>query len=530
MQKIYDIIIIGAGLSGTSAGYYLKKSDKNLSILIIEAKNRTGGRTQTIELKTSKDKKSKFDCGGQWVTDTQTYITRLIKDLNLETYKQHDDGIKVLETNGSIVKYNSKIPRINLPALVDLQLIISKINRNAGKVSTIEPYNSSYAAALDSTNIKQFLYSSSFTSSSKSIIDAAIRTVYGLEPSQLNTLFALMYVKSGNGTIESLTLTEKNCAQEKKVKGGTQQISERMLEYVLDNGDALFERPIVEVDQTGDVVKCTVMNTVTGKEEIYYGRRIVSSVPLNQYAFIRFKPELPFYKKNVFSFCKIGNYMKILVTYKKAFWKEKGFSGEVVSDGSIVYHNQDDDFKLPIIGPIAVMYDATTDDGEPALVAFIAGDAAVEWADQNEVKRRNEIIQAFVRYFGPEAEDFIEFFEKNWNKEVYNGGCPTYNVVAPNVMKDYVRAVREPFIKMHLCGTESATQWQGYMDGAVESGYRVANEILFDLSKSGGGNKDIKVDYEHTYYFQEDEIKKGKVESLRRANQDGFSKFFGNFF
>ena len=71
-----------------------------------------------------------------------------------------------------------------------------KINRTANTVSTVEPYeNFTTADVLDSTNLKQFLYTTSFTGSSKSILDAAIRTIYGLEPNQINTLFGLMYIK-----------------------------------------------------------------------------------------------------------------------------------------------------------------------------------------------------------------------------------------------------------------------------------------------------------------------------------------------
>lgn len=64
----FDVIIIGAGLSGLSSGYYLKKADSNLKILIIEAKDRIGGRTQTAKLKCSKEGVVKgWDIGGQWV-------------------------------------------------------------------------------------------------------------------------------------------------------------------------------------------------------------------------------------------------------------------------------------------------------------------------------------------------------------------------------------------------------------------------------------------------------------------------------
>jgi protoporphyrinogen oxidase len=55
-------------LSGLAAGHYLLKGHRDIKILVIEAKDRLGGRTQTVELKCSKDgEKRKFDAGGQWV-------------------------------------------------------------------------------------------------------------------------------------------------------------------------------------------------------------------------------------------------------------------------------------------------------------------------------------------------------------------------------------------------------------------------------------------------------------------------------
>jgi hypothetical protein len=62
-----DVIII-AGLSGLMAAYSLKKQNKKLNILILEAKERVGGRTLTINMKCSEDNViGKFDVGGAWV-------------------------------------------------------------------------------------------------------------------------------------------------------------------------------------------------------------------------------------------------------------------------------------------------------------------------------------------------------------------------------------------------------------------------------------------------------------------------------
>ena len=100
-------------------------------------------------------------------------------------------------------------------------------------------------------------------------------------------------------------------------------------------------------------------------------------------------------------------------------------------------------------------------------------------------------------------------------------GCPTVNVSANGIMKDYVRATREPYHNVHFCGTESATRWQGYIDGAAESGERAANEVLHKMKSQ---LPTAHVDYEKTYYYQQEQM----VKSYAANNQDDSSWF--NFF
>lgn len=110
-----------------------------------------------------------------------------------------------------------------------------------------------------------------------------------------------------------------------------------------------------------------------------------------------------------------------------------------------------------------------------------------------------------VRYFGQEARNYLGFVEKIWAKEKFSGGCPTCNLSSSGVMENYCKAVREPFMHVHFCGTESATIWQGYMDGAIQSGERAANEILYVLFKD---DRNIDYDYENTFYFHQEMQKK----------------------
>jgi hypothetical protein len=82
-------------------------------------------------------------------------------------------------------------------------------------------------------------------------------------------------------------------------------------------------------------------------------------------------------------------------------------------------------------------------------------------------------------------------------------------------MKDYARATREPFINVHFGGTESATAWQGYMDGAVESGERVAHEVMYNLYRN---DPTVKINYEKTYYYHKELTQKLDEEDFKKQN------------
>jgi monoamine oxidase len=42
------------------------------------------------------------------------------------------------------------------------------------------------------------------------------------------------------------------------------------------------------------------------------------------------------------------------------------------------------------------------------------------------------------------------------------------------------RTLSQPVGRIHWAGTETATRWMGYMDGAIQSGKRAAAEVMRD--------------------------------------------------
>ncbi|XP_076352812.1 amine oxidase [flavin-containing] B-like [Tachypleus tridentatus] len=61
--------------------------------------------------------------------------------------------------------------------------------------------------------------------------------------------------------------------------------------------------------------------------------------------------------------------------------------------------------------------------------------------------------------------------------EQYSGGCYT-GTCPPGFLTCYGRVLREPIGRMYFSGTETATYWSGYLEGAIEAGERSAREVL----------------------------------------------------
>jgi monoamine oxidase len=68
-------------------------------------------------------------------------------------------------------------------------------------------------------------------------------------------------------------------------------------------------------------------------------------------------------------------------------------------------------------------------------------------------------------------------------RDRWTRGCPTAHT-APGVLSRYGPALRRATGRVHGAGSETSTFWQGYMDGVVRSGERVAEEALRALRRS----------------------------------------------
>src|SRR5690606_29267191 len=149
--------------------------------------------------------------------------------------------------------------------------------------------------------------------------------------------------------------------------------------------------------------------------------------------------------------------VKCFAAYARAFWRERGLSGEAyLPRGSVRA-------TVEIAGE------------PPVLLAFVVGAAATRWARRDAGERREEVLATLARHVGEEAARPIGYLEQDWAAERWSAGCVA--ATAPGVLARGARW-REPTGNVHFAGTETAVRWPGYMDGAIEAGERAAGEVI----------------------------------------------------
>jgi monoamine oxidase len=121
--------------------------------------------------------------------------------------------------------------------------------------------------------------------------------------------------------------------------------------------------------------------------------------------------------------------------------------------------------------------DASPDDESIGVLGTLgpSGDALTS------AERKAAILDSLAKCFGPEAMNPTAYVEQDWEQETYTRGC--VSPLAKGVWTRHGPALRAPTGCLHWAGTETATIWTGYLDGAVRAGRHAAGEVLAALAQ-----------------------------------------------
>jgi monoamine oxidase len=442
-----DVVVVGAGLAGLKAATDLDAA--GLDVRLVEARERVGGRTLNHSVGERDD--AVVEVGGQWVGPTQLEVLRVARDLGLETYPTYCEGENVFEDDrGRISRYTGTIPRINPLVLADYGQAALRLDRLAKKVAVDAPWTTPKAERLDAETFATWIRRNSRSRLGRLTLETACRAVFSVEPSELSLLHVLFYIRSAGGWDPLLDTPDG--AQQDRIVGGSQLISLRLAERLGNRVE--LERPVRTIRQDADGVEVDGIRA----------RHVVVAVPPALAGRIVYDPPLPATRDQLTQRMPMGAVIKTMAIYDEPFWRERGLSGQATS--------------LP--GPAQVIFDNTPPAGSPGvLLGFLEGADARKLGAESEETRRAAVTANFARIFGERAKSPIGYVERDWSSDEWSRGCYA-GVFGPGAWTQYGRALRAPIGRIHWAGTETATRWMGYFDGAIQSGKRAAAEVLAD--------------------------------------------------
>ncbi|NYJ08222.1 flavin monoamine oxidase family protein [Petropleomorpha daqingensis] len=454
-ERTADVVVVGAGLAGLSAARRLAAAGR--SVVVLEARDRVGGRTLNHPLPGG----HVADLGGTWIGPTQNAVAALAAELGLATFAQVDDGDAVYYGHGLRTTYPSGGPTGGAPPdptiLPDLVAVLTLIDQMSTEVPVDAPWDADSAEEWDSQTLDSWLRSHTASPQTRKVASGAFEALFGAEAREISLLYALWYVacagdEQNPGTFERLIAVQGG-AQERRFVDGAQSLSLRMAEQLGDR--VALSSPVRQITQTADGVR-VVRDRLTVS-----AAHAVVAVPPTLAARISYDPPLPVARDSYTQRSPQGSLLKVEASYDRPFWREDGLSGAVVSD----------------TGPAKICYDVTpADDALGGLLGFVGGDEARTWGGDHEALKA-AVVGQFVTFFGPPAATPREVVVQDWPDEIWSRGGPVH-LLGPGLLTQAREAIWAPVGRLHWAGTETATYWHGYMDGAITSGRRAADEVL----------------------------------------------------
>jgi monoamine oxidase len=111
------------------------------------------------------------------------------------------------------------------------------------------------------------------------------------------------------------------------------------------------------------------------------------------------------------------------------------------------------------------------------MVSFIEGTRALATAHLTTGQRKKLVLSDYVGYFGPRMAHPVQYYEQNWPAQAWTAGAACF-FTPPGVLSEpFGASIRQPVGRIHWAGTEAATRWMGYVDGAIQAGERAAHEV-----------------------------------------------------
>ena len=423
----YDVLVVGAGFAGLTAARELRQQGKK--VLVLEARDRIGGRAWF--------KQNGFDgialeMGGAWIDPREHYVWKEAHRYGLELSTPVAGSWPCAWLVQGALRHGA-LP-VPVDELRDVERLVVALGQAARRVTLDQPLAGQGLADLD-IPLDEFLDRLNLPSATRDITGLKLRTYGSAYEPNISALHLIRRVAAA-GSVSEFIMS----ASGYRMKAGTSALAKAIADEA--NADIRLSTPVrvITQDDTGVAVQ-----TAAG---VFRARTAIVAVPLSVWKNIDFQPALS--------------------AGKMRLSKEELACGGV-KVWAVVRGASRDFFAVGRGAGLDWLESEGTVIGDGVLMAGYGSDAtALDIGDRDAVQRA-------VRSFLPDAE-VLAICGHDWRRDPYS--LETWAVFRPGQITQGEQHLRASEGRIVFAGSHSALRWTGFIDGAIESGIRAAQETV----------------------------------------------------
>jgi monoamine oxidase len=435
----YDVIVVGGGFAGLISARELRKAGR--SVLVLEGRDRLGGRAWTSEFAGTD-----VELGGSFVHWFQPHVFAELTRYGLSFEVPPAPARWSYISQGRV--HDSTVPDL-LPRMNEL---FERCFPDALATLPLPHQPLAVAdavAAIDHLSMQDRIDQGDFTAEERDLLNAVLATCCSA-PCSDGALTAMMRWFSLPGWNFGLMLDAVG------VYGiRTADLVEALVADA--RPDVRLSTPVAAIEQHDEPV------TVTARSgEAFTAAAVIVAVPLNTLGGIEFSPTLAREKRAEVDRGQASRGLKL--------W------AHVRGDLEPFFLMAPDDHPITFLVTEKVLAD-----GSHELCAFGPDAERLPPADESAVR------DAFAPLL-PAGVEIVAVTGHDWWTDEFSRG--TWSVFRPGQLSGALAALQAPHGRVLFAGSDLADGWNGFMDGAIESGLRAERLVgqLLERPRAAAGS------------------------------------------
>jgi len=414
------VIIMGAGLSGLAAAYMLRK--KNYEVTVLESRGRIGGRVFSHAI----SPELVIELGGEWVGENHPRMHELCDEL----------GLKLLDNrfDTHLIYKGQYFTPAQWSYSESWEKKLKQLLEGYRQMSDPEKEK------LDQIDWWRYLVQNGCSDRDLTLRELLDSTDFGE---------GLRHVSANVAISEYAESSEKN-EMDFKIQGGNSMLVNKLADKV--GRDRILTRHTVTRVEQGTTVRVHCEN---GK--VFEADRLICTAPTFAIQKITWEPGLPEAKVNALAELQYARINKHAMMFDRRFWKDEAF--DMVTDQTQHYYYHGTKHQKSEKG---------------VLISYSIGEKAAVIAAQSREWNAVEMEKTLGPHFGDVKKLLRQQENYYWGEDAWSMGA--YAMYAKNQWFRLQPVLKEDFLLTSFAG-EHIADWQGFMEGAVNTGEEAAEKI-----------------------------------------------------